>query len=105
MSCKLIWHKASDLNDDLLNVPCVLPVVEVTLKFTYVEKYPDEPPLWEINAQENLEDPDAEDVLKLLQQQVCLSVCLSVSVSLSLSLSLCVLVNLFLSPIVNDLSA
>ncbi|XP_012680049.1 RWD domain-containing protein 1 [Clupea harengus] len=44
-------------------------MVEVTLKFTYVEKYPDEPPLWEIHAQENLEDPDAEDVLKLLQQQ------------------------------------
>ncbi|XP_041963881.1 RWD domain-containing protein 1 [Alosa pseudoharengus] len=43
--------------------------VEVTLKFTYVEKYPDEPPLWEIYAQENLEDSDAEEVLSLLQQQ------------------------------------
>ncbi|XP_055066421.1 RWD domain-containing protein 1 [Misgurnus anguillicaudatus] len=43
--------------------------VEVTLKFTYVEKYPDEPPLWEINSQENLEDSDAEDVLALLKQQ------------------------------------
>lgn len=43
--------------------------VEVTLKFTYVEKYPDEPPLWEIYAQENLEDSDAEDILSLLQQQ------------------------------------
>ncbi|XP_062394215.1 RWD domain-containing protein 1 [Sardina pilchardus] len=43
--------------------------VEVTLKFTYVEKYPDEPPLWEIHAQENLEDSDAEEVLSLLQQQ------------------------------------
>ncbi|XP_008322085.1 RWD domain-containing protein 1 [Cynoglossus semilaevis] len=43
--------------------------VEATLKFTYVEKYPDEPPLWEIYSQENLEDSDAEDVLALLQQQ------------------------------------
>lgn len=43
--------------------------VEVTLKFTYVEKYPDEPPLWEIHSQENLEDSDAQDVLQLLQQQ------------------------------------
>ncbi|KAI2655113.1 RWD domain-containing protein 1 [Labeo rohita] len=43
--------------------------VEVTLKFTYVEKYPDEPPLWEIFSQENLEDSDAEDVLTLLKQQ------------------------------------
>ncbi|XP_065154409.1 RWD domain-containing protein 1 [Paramisgurnus dabryanus] len=43
--------------------------VEVTLKFTYVEKYPDEPPLWEINSQENLEDSDAEVVLTLLKQQ------------------------------------
>ncbi|TRY55119.1 hypothetical protein DNTS_033228 [Danionella cerebrum] len=36
-------------------------MVEVTLKFTYVEKYPDEPPLWEIFSQENLEDSDAEE--------------------------------------------
>ncbi|XP_068426613.1 RWD domain-containing protein 1 [Clinocottus analis] len=44
-------------------------IVEATLKFTYVEKYPDEPPLWEIYSQENLEDVDGEDVLALLQQQ------------------------------------
>lgn len=44
--------------------------VEATIKFTYVEKYPDEPPLWEIHSQENLEDSDAEDILALLQQQV-----------------------------------
>ncbi|TNN02090.1 RWD domain-containing protein 1 [Takifugu flavidus] len=44
--------------------------VEATIKFTYVEKYPDEPPLWEIHSQENLEDRDAEDILTLLQQQV-----------------------------------
>uniref|UniRef100_A0A8C2DJQ3 RWD domain containing 1 n=1 Tax=Cyprinus carpio TaxID=7962 RepID=A0A8C2DJQ3_CYPCA len=40
--------------------------VEVTLKFTYVEKYPDEPPLWEIFSQENLEDSDTEDILNFL---------------------------------------
>lgn len=44
--------------------------VEATIKFTYVEKYPDEPPLWEIHSQENLEDSHAEDILALLQQQV-----------------------------------
>ncbi|KAG7463355.1 RWD domain-containing protein 1 [Solea senegalensis] len=44
-------------------------LVEATLKFTYVEKYPDEPPLWEIHSQENLEDSDVEDILALLQQQ------------------------------------
>lgn len=43
--------------------------VQVTLKFTYVEKYPDEAPLWEIHSQENLEDSDTEDVLTLLKQQ------------------------------------
>lgn len=43
--------------------------VETTLKFTYVEKYPDEPPLWEIQSQENLEDGDVEEILTLLQQQ------------------------------------
>lgn len=48
----------------------LLPAVEATIKFTYVEKYPDEPPLWEIHSQENLEDRDAEDILTLLQQQV-----------------------------------
>lgn len=44
-------------------------MVEATLKFTYVEKYPDEPPLWEIDSQENLEDADVEDILTFLQQQ------------------------------------
>uniref|UniRef100_A0A671U1J7 RWD domain-containing protein 1 n=1 Tax=Sparus aurata TaxID=8175 RepID=A0A671U1J7_SPAAU len=43
--------------------------VEATFKFTYVEKYPDEPPLWEINSQENLEESDVEDIHTLLQQQ------------------------------------
>ncbi|XP_052002181.1 RWD domain-containing protein 1-like isoform X2 [Xyrauchen texanus] len=43
--------------------------VEVTLKFTYVEKYPDEPPLWEIHSQVNLEDSDAEDILTHLKEQ------------------------------------
>ncbi|XP_041844129.1 RWD domain-containing protein 1 isoform X2 [Melanotaenia boesemani] len=43
--------------------------VEATLKFTYVDKYPDVPPLWEIHSQENLEDRDMEDILTLLQQQ------------------------------------
>ena len=47
-----------------------LSAVEATIKFTYVEKYPDESPLWEIQSQENLEDPDVEDILTLLQQQV-----------------------------------
>ncbi|XP_033836775.1 RWD domain-containing protein 1 [Periophthalmus magnuspinnatus] len=43
--------------------------VETTLKFTYVESYPDEAPLWEIQSQENLEDGDVEEILTLLQQQ------------------------------------
>ncbi|XP_069028076.1 RWD domain-containing protein 1 [Embiotoca jacksoni] len=43
--------------------------VEATLKFTYVGNYPDEPPLWEIHSQENLEDRDMEDILSFLQQQ------------------------------------
>ncbi|XP_053737310.1 RWD domain-containing protein 1 [Synchiropus splendidus] len=43
--------------------------VETTLKFTYVEKYPDEPPLWEIHSQENLENNDVDIILSLLQQQ------------------------------------
>ncbi|XP_028837578.1 RWD domain-containing protein 1 [Denticeps clupeoides] len=43
--------------------------VEVTLKFTYVEKYPDDPPMWDIHSQQNLEDADIEDVLSLLKVQ------------------------------------
>ncbi|XP_054879178.1 RWD domain-containing protein 1 [Poeciliopsis prolifica] len=43
--------------------------VEATLKFTYVSEYPDEPPLWEIYSQENLEDGDLENILTLLKQQ------------------------------------
>uniref|UniRef100_A0A8C4ZA78 RWD domain-containing protein 1 n=1 Tax=Gadus morhua TaxID=8049 RepID=A0A8C4ZA78_GADMO len=44
-------------------------IAEATLKFTYVEKYPDEPPEWEIFSRENLEDADEEEILTLLQQQ------------------------------------
>ncbi|XP_066558792.1 RWD domain-containing protein 1 [Amia ocellicauda] len=43
--------------------------VQTTLKFTYVEKYPDEPPLYEIFSQENLEDSDVTSILALLEQQ------------------------------------
>uniref|UniRef100_W5NKJ3 RWD domain-containing protein 1 n=1 Tax=Lepisosteus oculatus TaxID=7918 RepID=W5NKJ3_LEPOC len=43
--------------------------VQTTLKFTYVETYPDEPPLYEIFSQDNLEDSDITDILTLLQQQ------------------------------------
>lgn len=45
--------------------------VEATLKFTYTEKYPDEPPLFEIYSQENLEDRDVEELLLLLEKEVC----------------------------------
>lgn len=54
----------------MCNVCFAIAAVETTLKFTYVEKYPDEPPLWEIHSQENLEDSDLEGILSLLQQQV-----------------------------------
>lgn len=61
----------------------LLLAVEATFKFTYVEKYPDEPPLWELQSQENLEDVDVEAILSLLQQQVCLTdSCLLLSSSL-----------------------
>ncbi|KAL8186429.1 UNVERIFIED_CONTAM: RWD domain-containing protein 1 [Gekko kuhli] len=43
--------------------------VQATLKFTYAEKYPDEIPLCELLSQENLEDNDVTDILKLLQEQ------------------------------------
>ncbi|KAM4681520.1 RWD domain-containing protein 1 isoform 2-T2 [Amazona ochrocephala] len=44
--------------------------VQTTLKFTYREKYPDETPLYEIVSQENLDDNDVTDIIKLLEQQV-----------------------------------
>uniref|UniRef100_A0A6I8NZ24 RWD domain-containing protein 1 n=1 Tax=Ornithorhynchus anatinus TaxID=9258 RepID=A0A6I8NZ24_ORNAN len=43
--------------------------VQTALKFTYGEKYPDEPPHYEIFSQENLEDNDISDILKLLELQ------------------------------------
>ncbi|XP_032071197.1 RWD domain-containing protein 1 [Thamnophis elegans] len=43
--------------------------VQTTLKFTYSEKYPDEVPLYELLAHENLENNDIADLLKLLQEQ------------------------------------
>lgn len=47
-----------------------LVAVQTTLKFTYREKYPDETPLYEIVSQENLDDNDVTDIIKLLEQQV-----------------------------------
>ncbi|CAI9576852.1 unnamed protein product [Staurois parvus] len=43
--------------------------VVVTLKFTYVETYPDEAPLYEIISQENLDDSDSSGILALLHEQ------------------------------------
>uniref|UniRef100_A0A2K5S8L8 RWD domain-containing protein n=1 Tax=Cebus imitator TaxID=2715852 RepID=A0A2K5S8L8_CEBIM len=43
--------------------------VQTTLKFTYSEKYPDEAPHYEIFSQENLEDNNVSDILKLLVLQ------------------------------------
>ncbi|XP_030054399.1 RWD domain-containing protein 1 isoform X1 [Microcaecilia unicolor] len=43
--------------------------VQATLKFTYVDKYPDEAPSYEIDSQENLEDNDISDIITLLDQQ------------------------------------
>ncbi|XP_028579067.1 RWD domain-containing protein 1 [Podarcis muralis] len=43
--------------------------VQATLKFTYAERYPDEIPLYELLSQENLEDSDITDILKLLREQ------------------------------------
>ncbi|XP_078504658.1 RWD domain-containing protein 1 [Lissotriton helveticus] len=44
--------------------------VQSTVKFTYVEKYPDEAPLYEIVSQENIEDEDARAIISCLDQQV-----------------------------------
>uniref|UniRef100_A0A673VA82 RWD domain-containing protein 1 n=1 Tax=Suricata suricatta TaxID=37032 RepID=A0A673VA82_SURSU len=43
--------------------------VQTNVKCTYSEKYPDEAPLYEIFSQENLEDNDVSDILKLLALQ------------------------------------
>lgn len=47
-----------------------LVAVQTTLKFTYREKYPDEAPLYEVVSQENLDENDVTDMIKLLEQQV-----------------------------------
>ncbi|KAJ1155193.1 hypothetical protein NDU88_007928 [Pleurodeles waltl] len=44
--------------------------VQSTVKFSYVEKYPDEAPLYEIVSQENIEDEDARAIITCLDQQV-----------------------------------
>lgn len=43
--------------------------VVLSLKFTYVGRYPDEAPLYEILSQENLDDSDTSGVLALLHEQ------------------------------------
>lgn len=73
----LVWGGKKTIifstQQQILHCPIIFhpSAVEATLKFTYVEKYPDEPPEWEIFSRENLEDGDEEEILTLLQQQVC----------------------------------
>ncbi|XP_072913552.1 RWD domain-containing protein 1 [Hemitrygon akajei] len=43
--------------------------VEATLQFTYVEKYPDDPPKFEIATHENLQNSDTADIMSLLNEQ------------------------------------
>ncbi|XP_067840810.1 RWD domain-containing protein 1 [Heptranchias perlo] len=43
--------------------------VEATLQFTYVEQYPDDPPIFEITGQENLQKSDVADIMTLLNEQ------------------------------------
>ncbi|CAJ0968171.1 unnamed protein product [Ranitomeya imitator] len=73
-SAIVVYIEAASLNVDALRssqshlMLCFIDV-QVTLKFTYVESYPDEAPLYEIVSQENLEDSDASAVLALLAEQ------------------------------------
>uniref|UniRef100_A0AAV2MC04 RWD domain-containing protein n=1 Tax=Knipowitschia caucasica TaxID=637954 RepID=A0AAV2MC04_KNICA len=64
---------AEEQRNELEAIESIYPdsftAVETMLKFTYVENYPDEAPLWEIQSQENLEDIDTKEILALLQQQ------------------------------------
>ncbi|XP_072107731.1 RWD domain-containing protein 1 isoform X2 [Mobula birostris] len=43
--------------------------IEATLQFTYVEKYPDDPPKFEIATHENLQNSDTADIMSLLTEQ------------------------------------
>ncbi|CAM1295570.1 RWDD1 (predicted) [Pycnogonum litorale] len=45
-------------------------IVSVTLKFTYIEKYPDELPVMEIEDSTNLDDEEHENLLTILEEQV-----------------------------------
>lgn len=40
------------------------------IQFSYVEKYPEEPPLFEIVDNENLEDDQIEEIISLINEQV-----------------------------------
>lgn len=59
-----------DLKVNIGDVFCCTAAVQTALKFTYSEKYPDEVPLFELLSQDNLEDNDVTDIMKLLQDQV-----------------------------------
>ncbi|XP_048387911.1 RWD domain-containing protein 1 [Stegostoma tigrinum] len=43
--------------------------VEATIQFTYVEHYPDDPPLFEVIGQENVQKSDVADIITLLNEQ------------------------------------
>lgn len=44
------------------------------IQFSYVEKYPEEPPLFEIVDNENLEDDQIEEIISLINEQVLSSI-------------------------------
>ncbi|GCB80718.1 RWD domain-containing protein 1 isoform X2 [Scyliorhinus torazame] len=44
--------------------------VEATIQFTYIEQYPDDPPIFEIIGQENLQKSDVADIITLLNEQI-----------------------------------
>lgn len=69
MQPKNIWLELHKVVTIRIAFFCLV-AVQTTLKFTYREKYPDETPLYEIVSQENLEDNDVTDIIKLLEQQV-----------------------------------
>ncbi|KAL4839328.1 hypothetical protein H8958_020724 [Nasalis larvatus] len=64
-----VTSEAGENDENMQSGKIPVSAVQTTLKFTYGEKYPDEAPLYEIFSQENLEDNDVSDILKLLALQ------------------------------------
>lgn len=58
------------MSNNISNNISLVFAASCVIQFSYVEKYPEEPPLFEIVDNENLEDDQIGEIISLINEQV-----------------------------------